>query len=316
MRVITQVYTRTWDTDDYDPTLEARDRAFLDLREVCIPLGECTTVSLGEIDSSAIEMLERTGFEQAPVAVPAAEIGWRLVATERLKTLLASGCPLTSDDANFLPTDTVCFHRLESFVPLEDLLDALTTRASAIAFCQSGGTTLDASGNREPSSFGVVYGLITCADLNKQAVRASVYHRLCHLEIAMAHLVGSAFPDPWVWIQTLGEEGQVRILGFSELSKRKSVDLNPVAAATLAELVTVVARSRPLLERIGYPSRKKYEDATGKIARIRNSVMHPVRPLILTPADILELVNVLRAISDLQMRVEEALGDRPRTGMP
>jgi len=302
----TYIYSREWDTEDYDPTLLARDPAVLDLREVCIPLPECATVSLGAVDSSVIQWLEQNGFDQATVEVPSAEIGWRLVARDRLKTLLTEGRPLTSEDLNFIPNDTVCFACLESWVPLEEFLEAMKTRASAIVFCQTEGTVLEANGNREPT-FRTIYGLITRADLNRQAVRAAVYDRLCHLEIALAQFVGNAFTDPWDWIQKLGEEGQVRILGYSDLSKRRNIELNPVAAATLVELMTVVARSPALLGRLAYPSRNRYEDSTGKIAKTRNCVMHPVRPLILGPEDVTDLAIVLRAAIDLQRRVEVAL---------
>lgn len=315
MKVSRYIYSREWDTEDYDPTLVARDPAILDLREVCIPLPECATVSLRAVDSSAIQWLEHNGFDQAPVEVPSAEIGWRLVAADRLKTLLMEGRPLTSDDLNFNPNDTVCFARLESWVPLEELLEAMTTRASAIVFCQTEGTVLDADGNREPLLSQTIYGLITRADLNRQAVRAAVYDRLCRLEIALAQFVGNAFTDPWDWIQKLGEEGQVRILGYSDLSKRRNIELNPVAAATLVELMTVVARSPELLGRLEYPSRKKYEDATGKIAKTRNCVMHPVRPLILGPEDVTDLGIVLRTVIDLQRRVEVALHNQSREFM-
>ncbi|MFH1941725.1 MAG: hypothetical protein ABIL68_06435, partial [bacterium] len=216
---------------------------------------------------------------------------------------------------NFNPNDTVCFAHLKSWVPLEELFVAMTTRASAIVYCQAKGTVLDANGNREHLPSRTIYGLITRADLNRQAVRAVVYDRLCRLEIALAQFVGNAFTDPWDWIQKLGEEGQVRILGYSDLSKRRNVELNPVAAATLVELMTVVARSPELLGRLEYPSRKKYEEATGKIAKTRNCVMHPVRPLILGPEDVTDLANVLRTAIDLQGRIEVALHKRSREFM-
>ena len=122
----------------------------------------------------------------------------------------------------------------------------------------------------------------------------------------MASLVQRHFRDPWEWLGRLNEESQVRILGFWELSKRMGVDIGPVAATMLPQLFNIVGRTKPLLDLLGY-KRVEFESVTGRIAKLRNCVMHPVRPLILGWEDVQKVRSTFALLKTLRGRLRRAL---------
>src|SRR5260221_4788461 len=91
---------------EHDPWTPPKDPTLLDIRDLCAPLGECVTVKLGPVDRSVCAWLAENRFDHAPVQVPSAEFGWRLVERKRLERLLAEGHSLTDDPHEFLPNDT------------------------------------------------------------------------------------------------------------------------------------------------------------------------------------------------------------------
>ena len=118
----------------------------------------------------------------------------------------------------------------------------------------------------------------------------------------MADLVKDHFrDDPWEWIRKLNEDEQVRILGYWELSKKRNVDVGPVAATTLSQLLNVVGKSAVLLDGLGFKSRTTFQDKirVAKIVDLRNNVMHPVRPMVLGIEDVCTLREAIHGMIDL-----------------
>lgn len=149
-------------------------------------------------------------------------------------------------------------------------------------------------------------GLLTISDLNRHPLRAELYSLMSHAEVELATLVEKAFPDAWTWIRSLNEGHQVGILGYWELSRRRGVDVGPVAATTLSQLIQVVSRSKNLLARLGFQSRNEFDLPTGSIPELRNVVIHPVRPLILEHGDVSRVRETVLAVRDLAERTREA----------
>ena len=102
---------RVYSPDDWEAEFDSdalpRDPALLDLHEICLPLGDCVKAFLGPVTSAVVDRLESRGLDQAPVEVPDAVIGWRLVSLSTLRSLQAEERKLTSDHQNFLPDDVV-----------------------------------------------------------------------------------------------------------------------------------------------------------------------------------------------------------------
>ncbi len=317
MEITRSIYSRGWAyPEDEQWYIPPRDPVFVDLTEICIPLDECITVTLGNVDPSVVEKLEHSRFDQAPVEISTAPAGWRLVATDHLKALLQQDRPLTSEEGNFLPNGTLGFESGNRSVLVEDLVGSMRSRRAAIVYCDDIQRHIgdDNEIEREVCQR-IVYGLLTIADLNAQALRAAIYDRLSKLEIMIARLVSRSFSDSMEWICKLNEDIQVRILGYQALAKSRGADPNPVEAATLVDLIRVLANSPQLLSPLDYVTRKRFERDTGKIANIRNRVMHPVRPLVLNAEDVDLLANSLESVDVLRRRIEGAMR-RPIPGGP
>ena len=130
------------------------------------------------------------------------------------------------------------------------------------------------------------------------------YTVLSVLESGLASVIDNHFLEPWHWIQILGENHQVSVLGYRELSKKRGVDVGPIAATTLAQLLNVVARTKELLQELGYKSRSEFEDNLGYVPELRNCVMHPVRPLMLSTSEVTKVRNTVLAVIELYRKVE------------
>ena len=113
-------------------------------------------------------------------------------------------------------------------------------------------------------------------------------------------------PDPWDWIKLLGEEHQVRVLGYWDLTKRRNMDIGPCSAATLTNLLTIVGKTPVIREALGFTSRKSFDKYAGKVPEVRNSVMHPVRPMLLSNGDTKRIYEVLRFLE----HIRNAIADR------
>src|SRR5262245_48933160 len=123
MKTKTNYYSSDWGLPEEEYfDIPPRDPAFVDLTEICLPLDECLTVELGPINQATLSMLEQRGFDQAPVQVPGAELGWRLVATTQLKALLEAGKPFDAEDSNFLESDSLGFYSSHRSVPVQELI--------------------------------------------------------------------------------------------------------------------------------------------------------------------------------------------------
>ena len=131
------------------------------------------------------------------------------------------------------------------------------------------------------------------------------------MESGIAKLAERFIPEPWEWITLLGEDQQVRILGYWELTKRRNVDIGPIAATTLTNLLTIVGKSPRLHTVFGFQSRKKFDKYAGKLPEFRNRIMHPVRPLVLDQRDVNDLYVVLRFLEKLKNQTIEVL--KPET---
>jgi hypothetical protein len=243
----------------------------IDLKQILVPLPECTSVYLGPLSSEIIQKMKESEFDYATVLSSenpsAGVIG--IISRLRLERLLDERHMLTQEDPEILKGDdaeiTVC-------VSLNILLQKMAKRPGWLVVHEG-----EAGGNSH--NIGIC-GLVTMADLNKHPVRIPLYEAFAELEIALASFILKSTADPDEWINRLNEESQARILGYWELSRRRNVNVGPVAGAMLSDLLNVVARDGAMLSKLGFKSRQSFSDATGNLPTIRNQVMHPVRPLI------------------------------------
>jgi len=267
-------------------------------------LDHCFCVELGPVKPDDVQQLIELRFDQAPVVTrysthdrPGFPEG--LVTTEHLKALLHSGTPLERDDPKIVAAT----------LPLEPTLGVLLETLS-----KSRAALVIEEERQETATMRWFRGLITISDLNRQSFRSLLYTLLAEFEAGLARFLEACCPDPWDWLSQLSEEHQVRLLGYWELSKRNAVDVSPVAAATLALLLTVIGKKERLRSKLGYSSRSKFEDATGRMAKRRNQIMHPVRPLVLAVGDVAEIRETLEVVFSLcQILAKLGFMEYPRT---
>ena len=266
-----------------------------ELRTLCVPLDHCVSVKTGKLDLSVLAELETRGLDQAPVYSSDQTSVFGLISTKRLREHLESGTevdghdPEIRNDAHFLYTGP--------FLTLEKLLSTLSERRAVFVVRESSAT--------EYGYVATNYGLLTISDLNRHALRSALYTLFSLLESGLASLIQDSFSESWEWIRTLGENHQVGILGYWELSRRKGVDVGPIAAATLAQLIQIVSRNKELLGTLGFNSRNEFEKITAHIPETRNWVMHPVRPLIFDTADVATLRETVASVLHLHKTVDQ-----------
>lgn len=261
----------------------------VDLSRVATPFEQCVTVSPGLVTPDEVALLARYDFDQAPVASKQSVYG--IVETSYLRELLASGRALELDDPSIIVS------RLGVVSPLGEVFRTLGIHRAAIVVFDTG--------EREGEPYEYI-GMITISDLDRHAFRSVIYMLLAELETAFADLIGRSFTDPWDWIRLLSEDHQALVLGHWELAKRKGVDIGPIAATTLTNVLTIAAKSEHLREKLGFPSKTQVEKVAGGLPDLRNRVMHPVRPLILGTSDVEELRSLLDRAIDLTRRAAVA----------
>lgn len=273
-----------------------------ELEALCVPLQKCISVRTGPVDDSTLSVLETRGFDQAPVYDRNGINLLGLIDTSRLRELRDTGQPVEAEDLEV--SDKAHWFPLGPFVTVLEILKVLSQRRAVFVVRESSAT--------EHGHGAWDYGLLTISDLNRQPLRAALYALLSELESGMAVLIESTFDDPWVWVKSLNEEHQVRILGYWELTKRRGVDVGPIAATTLSQLIQVAAKNKDVLMRLGYSKRTEFDNETGVIPELRNCVMHPVRPLVLSQADVQRVLKAVTSVIELHKRVKTLINRSPK----
>jgi hypothetical protein len=247
-----------------------------------------------------INKLEGNRFDQAPVFDRETRKLWGLVETIYLKSLLGQQADLGADDPMIM-REKIEF-RVGDFVTINDLFERMKQNRAVIV--------IQESGNKGDSHNAPIYGLFTISDLNRHDVRGIIYLQLCTVEAGLARLVERILPEPWEWLSFLKEHSQVQALGSWELSKRRSVDIAPIAGINLSDLIDVVNRSEKITKALGYSSAREFSKnigSIGSISDLRNRVMHPVRPLVLGLDDVTKIHQSLNVLKRLRNRLDEFL---------
>jgi hypothetical protein len=152
-----------------------------------------------------------------------------------------------------------------------------------------------------------VTGLITIWDFNKQPARAYYYLVLAGLEIALADLVR--------WRYGKNQSNLIAHLGSrdtEDLNERMSRDRSSghgdlVSYLNFKHLLCIFEKDRALRKELGKYGGPKWTSLTKPLGELRNEVMHPVKTLVTSPADMQELTKSIDAASDLVDRAIVAL---------
>lgn len=312
---------------------------FVDLTRLVVPLDRCLRTAEGPIDRQLIEEATASGFSQVVLqATGAKEPLHGLVPVERLSELQSSGMPLVMGDAavdrvDIRPlvdstsmrdlerlesewasegTAVPDSYRLREMAPkllLGELLRAFDHRTAVLV--RPSVEFEDEDGSPQWYDRGIA-GILTLSDLNRHPLRAQLYPVLAELEVNVAELVKATYPSAWDWVLTLtSEDSRARIVGYWKLAEREDVDVGAEAGATLSELLRAVGRDDELRKALGYGSRKSFDAATSSLHRVRNLIMHPVRPLVQSTQDCHQLAAALTVAARLSARAKVTLEASP-----
>lgn len=115
------------------------------------------------------------------------------------------------------------------------------------------------------------------------------------------------------WLPALSEDSQARVLGYWELAKLRDVDTGPLSACTLTELFKIAAFDEYVRAALQFTSKSKFNNCVDGLPQMRNKVMHPVRPMVLSKSDVAEIRRKLDVFDQLNGRIQSVLaaGDTP-----
>lgn len=261
-------------------------KIIVDLAPISTAREHCLALKTGPVDGDIVDQAERSRFDQLPI-VNGDGLLCGLMETSRARALYLSGKDLT------LQSPGLRMREVAPSVELNELL-ALLADARAVVLRE----------RFEPQADDINwFALVTISDLNRHPFRSLLYSPIVNLEIALAELIDLYFDDPWDWLTLTGQNSIIRIVGRWEVEKRANVDTHPVTGCTLTDMVNVVGKTAALWAKLGFPSKSKYDDTTGSFADLRNQIMHPVRSLIRSVADVNSLQKNIASCVALTDRV-------------
>lgn len=150
-----------------------------------------------------------------------------------------------------------------------------------------------------------VSGVVTIWDFNKQPARAYYYLVLAGLEIALADLVR--------WRYGKSQSNLIAHLGSrdtEDLSQRVDRDRTAMGQGDLVSylnfkhLLRIFEKDRALRAELGKYGVAKWNSMTKPLGELRNEVMHPVKTLVKSPQ---EMVELTASINDAIELVDHAI---------
>lgn len=151
-----------------------------------------------------------------------------------------------------------------------------------------------------------VVGLVHRSDLNKHPSRTYFYLWLSSLEMMLARLVALRLPGN-AWIEHLGEQAQIRVLGKMEVELRRNNSIDPIEYLDLSNLVRIIAKNQIIYTELGFDSRKRLKDEIGGLVDLRHDIMHPVRTLVSDAESMNVLANREKTLRAINLTVQRIL---------
>jgi hypothetical protein len=157
--------------------------------------------------------------------------------------------------------------------------------------------------DRHPARFvfqenGVI-GLVTYADLNDAVARTALYLLISQLEIRLARLLRKHGKNSWSYIQHLSEGRRNQFQGLREEMEEKDVAHDPIEHFNLTDVFRGVRNEADLRQKLGFPSKSKFDDATSGINNMRRDVAHSVRLVVNDVGGVASVNRRCQRIEDL-----------------
>ncbi len=263
----------------------------IDLTTVSTPKQRAITVSPGKIDAALVEQAQEARVRSLPIVGDNSEcLG--AISVERLAELKASNTKLTADHA------TIPCNILPHLMPVSALLRRLRDEGVILH-----GADPDADDYQENW-----FGIVSTADLNRPIFRAHIYRMLVILETSLGQLIMDEFGDDWGAIRLLSDSTQKRIKEFYDEERAEGVDLSPVTNATLSDLFHIATESNNVWRLLEFDDPNQLRPIARGINDLRNTIMHPVRPLIVSWEELKDIVDAVNDVEILTDRMMKRIG--------
>ena len=152
------------------------------------------------------------------------------------------------------------------------------------------------------------FGIVSTADLNRPIFRAHIYQMLVILETSLGQLIMNEFGDDWGAIRLLSEGTQARIKDFYDEERAEGVDLSPITNATLSDLFHIATESNNVWKLMEFDNPNELRPIAYRVNGLRNTIMHPVRPLIVNERELKDLVSAVDEVEKMTDRLMKRIG--------
>lgn len=147
-----------------------------------------------------------------------------------------------------------------------------------------------------------VVGLITAADLNNRKVRVYLFGLLSEFEVRLGDLIMDSLSKEEIQKINLKDTEKER---FDE-DRSNGLELPCVEYLYLSELLNLCTKHE-LFRRLGFASRGKFDDATGRLNELRKVIAHPTRSLVTKKDPVMRLWERIQLAEDLLFRLRQHL---------
>lgn len=263
----------------------------IDLTTVSTPKGAAITISPGKIDPALVEQGRDARVRSLPIVGENSEcLG--AISVEKLAELAENNTALTADHA------TIPCNILPYEMPVSALLRQLRDQ----------GVILHGADPNDDSLTNGWFGIVSTADLNRPIFRAHIYRMLVILETSLGQLIMDEFGDDWGAIRLLSEGTQARIKDFYDEERAEGVDLSPITNATLSDLFHITTESNNVWRLMEFDDPNELRPIAHRVNGLRNTIMHPVRPLIVSENELKEIVEAVDDVEMLTDRLMKRIG--------
>lgn len=259
----------------------------IDLTTISTPKESAIVAPVGPIDAELLQRATDARVRALPI-VSDNNACHGAVSVERLKEIAASNRELSPNDA------TIACDVLPHLVPVNALLKRLGTDGVVLHSADPDADDYQADW----------FGIVSSADLNRPIFRAHIYQMLVILESSLGQLIMDEFGDDWGAIRLLSESTQRRIKEFYDEEREEGIDLSPVTNATLSDLFHIATESNNVWKLMGFDHPNELRPINHRINDLRNTIMHPVRPLLVNER---ELQEIVAAVDDVEMLTDRLM---------
>jgi hypothetical protein len=151
-----------------------------------------------------------------------------------------------------------------------------------------------------------ISGLVTRADLNKEAARAHFYLKIAAFELVLSTVVRAAYPDD-AFLGLLDKGTTLKLETRYRRAMHSDVQVTKAAYLDFRDLLAIVRATPASLRALGIATVSEWDASTSKVAQLRDRVFHTPRNMIDEKLTIDDLVDLDQRLSSLIDRPQNVI---------